>query len=212
MPANYYFKTASLDPKLLAEAGAELHETPHTIQFKTPSGHTVLTPFSDDVVAYQQKRLGGPEAYYKQLGEKLRESALANEAAVERERDAAVSGARVGRAMIGGTLGAVGGRVLGGLLKRPALGTALGTVGGATIGGLLPVQRASGPETRYVEELPELYQEPEANKQLRAMRDELEDVNAELRMARYHRQSYPYSRYDPYDPYDPYGGYRRYGY
>lgn len=216
MRATYRFKSAALDPKLLEGVGGKLEADPFTVSFKTPAGHTITTPYSDDVVAYQQKRLGSPEAYYNALSERFRQSGMEEDAAIERRRDDAVSATRalrgLGGAVVGGTLG----RLAGGFAKNPGLGklvgTALGgTVGGA-IGGLLPVTRQTGVESRHRPEISELYQEPESVKEMRAIRGEIEALSDEIADDRYLRRldaMRPYGGY--YDPYDPYGRYTPYG-
>jgi hypothetical protein len=219
MRAIYRFKSAALDPKLLEGVGGKLEADPFTVSFKTPAGHTITTPYSDDVVAYQQKRLGSPEAYYNALSETFHRSGMEEDAAVERRRDDAVSATRAARALGGAVVGGTLGRLAGGFAKNPGLGklvgTALGTAGGATVGGLLPVTRQTGVESRYRPEISELYQEPESVKEMRAIRGEIEALSSEIADDRYLRRLdalRPHGGYyDPYDPYDPYGRYPPYG-
>jgi hypothetical protein len=46
---------------MLASAyqSASLGEDPGTVSFKTPGGHTVVTPYSEQAIQHQMNRLGG---------------------------------------------------------------------------------------------------------------------------------------------------------
>jgi hypothetical protein len=222
-------KLSALDPKRLAGAleSAQLAESPDTIQFKTPSGHTVESPYMESVVEHHSRRLGGPAAYYKDLGRALAERGSRLDQQIEHERDMRMgqdrAGNMLGGGMLGGLAGSVGGLAIGSLLKNPGagalIGGALGAVGGGMYGHSQPVTRASGLESRHVDDISELYKEPE---HVTALKNNLSDVSDQLAAIR-HRQRRAERRelyrdlsrdrfvpYDPYDPFDPYG--RRRGY
>lgn len=200
-------------PKRVPDAA--LGEKPGTVQFKTPSGHTVTTPYDAQTVTHQVNRLGGKDPYYAKLKEVLRQQGTQTDSRVERERDDAVFEERrantVGAGFGGGAIGAAAGYGLGHLAGRPGTGALLGGLAGALGGGYLGhgvhVERDSGPTSRKVHEIAELYQEPDHVKETR---QSLEDVRAELAAERFQRQmdrhmrgwdSTPYGRYDPFNPY-----------
>jgi uncharacterized protein YcfJ len=228
-PATYRLKTADLDPKMLAGAlsSAQLGTSPGTVEFKTPAGHTVTSPYTAETVQHHLRRAESPQAYYQSLGQALSERGVQEDKKVEHERDLRVRQLRSGNAIGGGTLGAlagsVGGLAIGSLLKNPGagalIGGALGAVGGGMYGHSQPVTRASGLESRHVDDISELYKEPE---HVTALKNNLSDVSDQLAAIR-HRQRRAERRelyrdlsrdqlvpYDPYDPFDPYG--RRRGY
>jgi len=224
-PATYRLKTADLDPKMLAGAlsSAQLGTSPGTVEFKTPAGHTVTSPYTAETVQHHLRRAETPQAYYQSLGRALSERGVREDEQVEHERDLRVRQLRSGNAIGGGTLGALAGTVsgaaLGALLKSPragaALGGTLGAIGGGLYGHSRPVTRASGPEARHVDDIPELYKEPE---HVTALKNNLSDVSDQLAAIRHRQRRAEYrdlyrdlSRdpYDPYDPFDPYGRRRR---
>lgn len=215
--ARYRLKTAALDPKMLASAlsSAQLGEEPETVQFKTPAGHTVTSPYSAETVQHHLLRAGSPQAYYQNLGRALSERGTREDRQIEHERDLRMSQMRAGNTLGGGTLGGLagtlGGAAIGSLLKQPGMGAAIGGMLGALGGGLYghsrPVTRPSGVETRHVDDISELYKEPEHVRALKEnlsnMEDTLESIQRQQRRARI-REFYRdmNSAYDPYDPYD----------
>ena len=230
-PATYRLKAADLDPKMLASAlnSAQLGSSPGTVEFKTPAGHTVTSPYTSETVQHHLRRAGSPEAYYQSLGRALSERGTREDKQIEHERDLRVGEMRAGNTISGGTLGGlagtVGGAAIGALLKRPGMGAAIGGTLGALGGGLYghsrPVSRPSGAESRHVDDISELYKEPE---HVTALKQNLNDVSDQLEDMRYRqlraerRELYrdlgrdPFNTYDPfapYDPFDPYGRYRR---
>jgi hypothetical protein len=196
--------------------GVELGEDANTLKFKTPGGHSVTTPYARDVVEHQFKRLGGSEPYHAALAKRLQDEGVGVDTSVERGRNLDVSSRRFGKSLGLGTVGAGAGMLLGSLAKNKTLGKAiggtLGTVGGALLGYSLPTERKSGPTSQHIDEISELYKEPEHVKQLKS---QLSDLQGDVDSLR-HRRRYGYGNYDPYghrryDPlYDPL--YDRYGF
>jgi len=225
--AHYGLKIAAIDPKLLAAAmpSAQLGETPGTLEFKTPGGHTVVSPYTDEVIKHHIKRLGGQKAYYEHLGRTLSDLGVNTDRDIELSRDKRVEQQRTANtfnaASLGGMVGGLGGLAVGHSLKRPGLGaligTTLGTVGGGLIGRGRNVTRESGPTLQYAEDVPELYKEPEHVGKLRdnlaAVQNQLDDIelNQYLDRLHYNRPYSSYSSYSPYRPYRPYGPYGPYG-
>ena len=193
--------------------GVELGEDANTLKFKTPGGHSVTTPYARDVVEHQFKRLGGSEPYHAALAKRLQEEGVGVDADVERGRDLDVSNRRFGKGLGLGTVGAGAGMLLGSLAKNKALGRAvggtLGTVGGALLGYHLPTERRGGPTSQHIDEISELYKEPEHVKQLKSQLSDMQDDIEHMRHYRRARNPYirpGYGLYDdPYYNYDPYG-------
>jgi hypothetical protein len=222
--AHYGLKIASIDPKLLAAAtpSAQLGETPGTLEFKTPGGHTVVSPYTDEVIKHHIKRLGGQKAYYEHLGRTLSDLGVNTDRDIELSRDKRVKQQRAANtfvgANLGGLLGGFGGIAVGHSLKRPGLGaligTTLGTVGGGLIGRGRNVTRESGPTIQYTEDVPELYKEPEHVGKLRdnlaAVQNQLDNIELDRYLDHLHYNR-PYSSYSSYSPYRPYRPYRPYG-
>lgn len=227
--AHYRFKSAALDPSQLRRAygSAEIGDDASSVTFKTPGGHSVSTPFSNEVVSNQMSRLGGKSQYYDALGRALREQAKGVDRKIESDRDDIVAQRRAGAVLGRGTLGAIGGGLvgylLGGLANSPGVGAALGGTLGGLAGGYAgtksKVQRPSGSEHRDLREVAELYKEPEHVKRMREQMDEMQDHVETIRRRQVYdayRRDYrdPYS--DPfspyYDPMYPYRSRRRYLY
>jgi hypothetical protein len=229
--ARYRFKSAALDAAQLRKAyeGAQIGDDAASVTFKTPAGHVVSTPISNETIHNQISRLGGKREYYAALGKSLRGHARRLDSEVEEDRDRVVAARRSGAVLGGGILGmlggGVGGYLLGGLAKSPDLGAVLGGSLGSLAGGYLgsksKIERPSGSEHRSLDEVSELYKEPEHVKQMRA---QMEDMNEHVRAIR-RRQSYNMFRgygdprspyYDPrspyYDPTYPYLYHGRYPY
>lgn len=181
----------------------------------------MTSPYTAETVQHHLRRSESPQAYYQSLGRALSERGVREDEQVEHERDLRVEQQRAGNMLgsgtLGGLAGTVGGLAIGSLLKNPRagalIGGALGTVGGGMYGHSRPVTRASGPEERHADDIPELYKEPE---HVTALKQNLEDVSDQLAAIRHrqrraeYRDLYRDLRHDPYGPYGPYG--RRRGY
>jgi hypothetical protein len=193
MRATYRLKTAALDAKMLASAyqSASLGEDPGTVSFKTPGGHTVVTPYSEQAIQHQMNRLGGEKAYYRALGESLQGAAKAQDAAVERARDLDVDLRRSGKAVGGLLLGGLGGAALGSLASKNRnaglIGAALGGLAGGALGRLSPTARQTGAASVEIDELPELYRQSGEERRLAALQRQATLTNRELQMARHER-------------------------
>ena len=212
-------KLSELDVKQLKALGPEvsLSDEANQLEFKSPGGHSITTPYDANTVEHHMKRLGSSKAYHAALARRLEAQGALEDKAVERERDNAVRAQRVANTLGIGLLGAIGG----GLAQHGAGPKTFGVGGGALIGGLIGgtagylrgVKRESGPDARHIEEIAELYKEPAHVKQ---MKQQLSNLESEARLNRiygYRRRPAPFSLlrpvhrsyYDPYDPYDPYG-------
>jgi len=188
---------------------ASLGDKPGTVQFKTPSGHTVTTPYDAQTVTHQVKRLGGVDPYYAKLKATLEEQGRRTDRGVERDRTRAVEDRRSSNMVGGGTLGGLAGAGLGALAGHFAgghggvgalAGGLAGALGGGYLGHNAHVDRQSGPTSRRINEIEDLYQEPEHVKETRR---NLENVRSELAAERFQRQmDRHFDRWDRYDRYD----------
>lgn len=215
-------KLSELDVKQLRTLGPEvsLSDEANQLEFKSPGGHSITTPYDANTVEHHMRRLGSSKAYHAALARRLQEQGALEDKTVEQERDRAVRMQRFANTLGIGLLGAVGG----GLAERGAGSKSFGVGGGALLGGLIggtagylrDVKREQGPAERHIEEIAELYKEPTHVKQ---MKRQLSNLESEARFNRaygYRRRPAPflpmrpvprgyYDPYAPYDPYDPYG-------
>lgn len=222
--ATYRLKTADLDPKMLAQAmsSAQLGESPGTVEFKTPGGHTVSSPYSDSVIEHHIKRLGGPNAYYEDLGRTLAARGARVDADVERDRDELMGVQKKINVLAGvashAPTGALVGWGLGALAKRPGagalIGGTLGAIGGGIRGALNPVVRDSTPINLDVNDIQALYKEPEhlqvMKKEMNRLQNQVAENEARRRMDR--NVDHLFSIANDYDPYYARYPYRRPGY
>ena len=189
--------------------GVELGEEANTLKFKTPGGHAVTTPYARDVIEHQVKRLGGAEPYHAALAKRLQDEGVGVDRDVEREREEESERGRTGKTLGYGLLGGTAGALLGALAKKPEQGAVIGGLVGALGGGILghsrPLERTTGPTSKHLDEISELYKEPEHVKHLKS---QLHDLQGDVDDLRYRRR-YNYGYYGPYGHYrhDPLYGY-----
>jgi hypothetical protein len=196
-------KKANLNLKRLETMGAGFGSSPGTVEFTTPSGHTVTTPYSEEAVRHQILRMGGEDAYYKSLAEALKEHAREADRNVEKSRDQEVSQTRAGRAMLGAVLGGGAGALVGALGHKPGVGAALGGLTGGYLGHQAHVDRKSGPTRTEIEEINHLYSVPP---HVKAMRERLNALRDEIDQDAFFRDMYQRSDI-PYIPRSYYGKY-----
>lgn len=178
--AKFAFKGANLDISRLRQAGAELGDVPGTVVFKTPAGHTVTTPYSEDMIKHHRLRGVGENQYYADLADAIKRHADEVDVDVENRRDREVTDTRLSRAIFGGLAGGGLGAILGATVKRPHVGGLLGALGGGYLGHQAHVDRKSGPSNKEtVREIAQLYSEPAHIKEMRTridnLRDEIDD-------------------------------------
>jgi hypothetical protein len=204
--AHFQLKTASLDLNRLTSLGAaaRLGERPGIVEFTTPEGHTVKTPYTEETIRHQIARMGGEDPYYQTLATAIKHRGIRADKDIRNEREAAAHAKRVNNAILGGTVGALGGALLGATKNAPGIGLLAGGGLGAAAGYLAKkYSPETSPTTRKIREMAELYAEPEHVKETRKMQAQQAEI---LRQIKFQQDMDRFSRaFAEPSPYRYYG-------